>query len=253
MTLRPSWQYHPASTHTPGRNLTSLASGARKHARHGHVVDCFYPLNFVAGHGYDVRDVAVSADNSKFASAGGDRQLFLWDVATGQTIRKFAGHDGVINSVSMKTDNMCCYGTSSKFWHQCHLQKVHGCALARSASPGIVDSTSMLKMHCLHFAKAASLSLGSQHKACTALQATATFVLAQVAFSPNNEVIATGGYDQAVKLWDTRSRAHQALQVARPFADSVTSVTITSECAVTLSFQGAVVRVLCAVSVGPIE
>jgi mitogen-activated protein kinase organizer 1 len=46
-----------------------------------------------------VRDVAVSADNSKFASAGGDRQLFLWDVATGQTIRKFAGHDGVINSV----------------------------------------------------------------------------------------------------------------------------------------------------------
>jgi WD40 repeat protein len=53
----------------------------------------------------------------------------------------------------------------------------------------------------------------------------------QVAFSPNNEVIATGGYDQAVKLWDTRSRAHQALQVARPFADSVTSVTITPECA----------------------
>jgi WD40 repeat protein len=52
-----------------------------------------------AGHGYDVRDVTVSADNSKFASAGGDRQLFLWDVATGQTIRKFAGHDGVINSV----------------------------------------------------------------------------------------------------------------------------------------------------------
>lgn len=52
-----------------------------------------------SGHGYDVRDVAVSADNSKFASAGGDRQLFLWDVATGQTIRKFAGHDGVINSV----------------------------------------------------------------------------------------------------------------------------------------------------------
>lgn len=56
-------------------------------------------LIFAAGHGYDVRDVAVSADNSKFASAGGDRQLFLWDVATGQTIRKFAGHDGVINSV----------------------------------------------------------------------------------------------------------------------------------------------------------
>jgi WD40 repeat protein len=51
----------------------------------------------------------------------------------------------------------------------------------------------------------------------------------QVAYSPNNEVLATGGYDQAVKIWDTRSRAHQALQVVRPFADSVTSVTITAE------------------------
>ncbi len=56
-------------------------------------------LSHRAGHGYDVRDVAVSADNSRFASAGGDRQLFLWDVSTGKTVRKFGGHDGVINSV----------------------------------------------------------------------------------------------------------------------------------------------------------
>lgn len=51
----------------------------------------------------------------------------------------------------------------------------------------------------------------------------------QVAYSANNEVLATGGYDQAVKLWDTRSRSFQALQVMRPFADSVTSVTMTAE------------------------
>ena len=59
------------------------------------------PFHLLQGHGYDVRDVAVSADNTKFASAGGDRQLFLWDVGTGATIRKFAGHDGVINSVRL--------------------------------------------------------------------------------------------------------------------------------------------------------
>ena len=35
----------------------------------------------------------------RFASCGGDRQIFLWDVATGRTIRKLAGHDGVVNSV----------------------------------------------------------------------------------------------------------------------------------------------------------
>ncbi len=36
----------------------------------------------------------------RFASCGGDPQIFLWDVATGRTIRKFRGHDGVVNSVS---------------------------------------------------------------------------------------------------------------------------------------------------------
>lgn len=35
----------------------------------------------------------------RFASAGGDRQIFLWDVATGNIIRKFRGHDAVVNSV----------------------------------------------------------------------------------------------------------------------------------------------------------
>eukprot|EP00887_Chlorella_sp_A99_P003979 scaffold11.g3979.t1 len=51
------------------------------------------------GHGYEVRDVAVTADNSKFASCGGDRQLFLWDVASANIIRKFRGHDAAINAV----------------------------------------------------------------------------------------------------------------------------------------------------------
>ncbi|DBB14623.1 hypothetical protein WJX82_010312 [Trebouxia sp. C0006] len=53
-----------------------------------------------AGHGYDVRDVCVSTDNSKLASCGGDRSVFSWDVATGRIIRKFRGHDGVANSIA---------------------------------------------------------------------------------------------------------------------------------------------------------
>ena len=53
-----------------------------------------------SGHGYEVRDVAVSKDNSKFASVGGDKQVFLWDVGTGQVIRKFRGHESKVNAVS---------------------------------------------------------------------------------------------------------------------------------------------------------
>lgn len=35
----------------------------------------------------------------RFASCGGDRQIFLWDVSTGNIIRKFRGHEAIVNAV----------------------------------------------------------------------------------------------------------------------------------------------------------
>jgi mitogen-activated protein kinase organizer 1 len=45
-----------------------------------------------------------SHDNSKFASSGGDRSVFLWDVATGVTTRRLSGHMGKIYSVEFNAD-----------------------------------------------------------------------------------------------------------------------------------------------------
>ncbi|KAI0537819.1 WD40-repeat-containing domain protein [Xylaria digitata] len=56
-----------------------------------------------SAHGYEVLSLSVSADNARFASAGGDRSVFLWDVASAQTLRRFGGgpqgHSARINSV----------------------------------------------------------------------------------------------------------------------------------------------------------
>jgi mitogen-activated protein kinase organizer 1 len=76
-----------------------------------------------AGHGYEVLSVSVyvpdspcteatkmtdpctrSHDNSKFASSGGDRSVFLWDVATGVTTRRMAGHTGKVHVVEFNED-----------------------------------------------------------------------------------------------------------------------------------------------------
>lgn len=45
-----------------------------------------------------------SHDNSKFASAGGDRSVFLWDVTAGVTTRRIPGHIGKINTVEFNED-----------------------------------------------------------------------------------------------------------------------------------------------------
>ena len=51
-------------------------------------------------HGYEVLDLAVSDDNARFVSVGGDKQVFLWDVPTARTLRRFAGHFGRVNAVA---------------------------------------------------------------------------------------------------------------------------------------------------------
>lgn len=73
-------------------------------------------------HGYEVLSVTVycapfeirllkanpkhysAQDNAKFASAGGDRSLFVWDVSTGATTRRLSGHLGKIHVVEFNED-----------------------------------------------------------------------------------------------------------------------------------------------------
>jgi len=55
---------------------------------------------FAGCHNQEVNDVQISADNSKFVSCGSDKLIFLWDVTSGQAIRKFTGHDRKINAVA---------------------------------------------------------------------------------------------------------------------------------------------------------
>ncbi|KAL6402530.1 hypothetical protein AUP68_15010 [Ilyonectria robusta] len=61
-----------------------------------------------AAHGYEVLSLAVAADNERFVSSGGDRTVFLWDVATAVTVRRFGGnaqsHSARVNCVSFAGD-----------------------------------------------------------------------------------------------------------------------------------------------------
>lgn len=53
---------------------------------------------------YSAHTISRAHDNTKFASSGGDRSVFLWDVATGTTIRRISGHMSKINAVEFNED-----------------------------------------------------------------------------------------------------------------------------------------------------
>jgi mitogen-activated protein kinase organizer 1 len=79
-------------------------------------------IKVFAAHGYEVLSVTVwvhftynayiqsskslsrSDDNAKFASSGGDRSIFLWDVATAATTRRLPGHLGKVHVVEFNHD-----------------------------------------------------------------------------------------------------------------------------------------------------
>lgn len=52
---------------------------------------------------YEVLDVAVLSDNSRFVSCGEDKAAFLWDVSTGVVVRRMQGHEQRINA--------CCFSS----------------------------------------------------------------------------------------------------------------------------------------------
>ncbi|KAI8844768.1 WD40-repeat-containing domain protein [Chytridium lagenaria] len=57
-----------------------------------------------SGHGWEVLDIDVTKDNSRYASVGGDRSVLLWDVGTGNVIRRFSGHGARVNAVAFNAD-----------------------------------------------------------------------------------------------------------------------------------------------------
>ncbi|KAH8891314.1 WD40 repeat-like protein [Thozetella sp. PMI_491] len=81
-----------------------------------------------SAHGYEVLSLAVAADNAHFASAGGDRNVFLWDVTTAQTVRRFGssgsgqfGHNSRVNCVAFggQDDSLVISGgfdTTVRIW-----------------------------------------------------------------------------------------------------------------------------------------
>jgi len=67
------------------------------------------PIQAYSAHGYAVLSLTCAADNQTFASAGGDRSVFLWDVSTATTVRRFGsntsqGHSARIGCVSFAGD-----------------------------------------------------------------------------------------------------------------------------------------------------
>lgn len=93
----PSTSIHPANSYITKQQHSKQQS--QESLPEGRLIQSYQ------AHSHEVLSLAVTTDNARFASAGGDRTVFLWDVATAQTVRRFAhateGHVGRVNCVAV--------------------------------------------------------------------------------------------------------------------------------------------------------
>ena len=54
---------------------------------------------YTSGHNYDILSLDITSDNSRFASAGVDKNIVVWDVATSSILRRFNAHTGTVFDV----------------------------------------------------------------------------------------------------------------------------------------------------------
>lgn len=63
------------------------------------------PIKEYAAHNNRVLDIAVARDNASFASCGGDKMVFMWDVASGRVSRRLIGHEQRVNCVAYNEES----------------------------------------------------------------------------------------------------------------------------------------------------
>ncbi|XP_071808569.1 small ribosomal subunit protein RACK1-like isoform X2 [Asterias amurensis] len=63
------------------------------------------PKKALKGHSHFVSDIVMSSDGQFALSCSWDKELRLWDLATGKTTRRFVGHTKDVLSVAFSQDN----------------------------------------------------------------------------------------------------------------------------------------------------
>ena len=157
--------------------------------------------HILAGHGDSVRDIAISPDGRRIASASADQTAKIWDIETGENVLTLTGHEGPVEAVKFSPDGQHVATASRdktvKLWNiEGHTATVTSVAFSpdgKTLATGSSDRT----------AKLWDLSKGTPRLRYTLRGHTDQIY--RIAFNPAGTVLATASFDNTVKLWSADS------------------------------------------------
>ena len=136
-------------------------------------------LRTLEGHTGDVLSVAFSPDGQTLTSGSWDETIRLWDVNTGELLKIFEGHEFYVPSVAFSPDGQTLASGGSWDWDgTIRLWNVNTGELIESF--GSMDPNELIAGH--------------------------DSEVESVAFSPDGQILASGGWDDyQILLWDTNN------------------------------------------------
>jgi WD40 repeat protein len=171
-----------------------------------------------AGHTERVRNISISPDGKRLASAGADHLAKVWDLETGEHLLDLKGHSSWVEAVRFSPDGHHLATASKdgtvKYWNiSSHSGAVNTVAFSPNGKELVTGSSDQ---------KAMVWRLGVHRPKLLRTLDGHTDQVYQVAVDPSGHFIATAGFDNRVRIWDFQSGK---LIASLPHWDSLRDVT----------------------------